>query len=50
MKSAQHTVARALRQADLPVCHGRTASKMTVKETNEAFAVAKRKQEQACVN
>ena len=35
----------ALRNDNTIACYGRTASTMTVSQTNEAFAAAKRKQQ-----
>lgn len=37
----------AIDAADKPTYHGRTASRMTVKETNKAFEEAKLKQRKA---
>lgn len=42
-RQAVHTAMNVTDQ----VCHGRTASTMTVKETNRAFAQAKLKQKEA---
>lgn len=44
-KQVVKQVDKALRSADHIACHGRTASTMTVKETNAANAAAKRKQQ-----